>query len=185
MCNCFLYLLKFGHVSFQYERFFQPESAVVASVFAPIMFPPAPVLVYQEKRSRIYQVIFSVLFSWVLGHTDLGNEAANVTKEAVLFENMSLWVLGSDTCMFLHHAVISSLQEKWSQIVGSKPQMIKLSIYVWHSSQAVRVEEVIIAQLWIGQTCLVKRWSDTICKHCAMFLTVLHILQEYQLYEKR
>jgi hypothetical protein len=42
--------LNFGHVAFQYERFFQPEATVVASVFAPIMFPPCPVLVYKEKK---------------------------------------------------------------------------------------------------------------------------------------
>jgi hypothetical protein len=56
-----VYLLKCDHVAFQYERFFQPGATVVASVFAPIMFPPAPVLVYKMKRDGT-QVICSLLY---------------------------------------------------------------------------------------------------------------------------
>jgi hypothetical protein len=44
--------LNYGYVAFQYERFFQPEATVVASVFAPIMFPPCPVLVYKEMKDH-------------------------------------------------------------------------------------------------------------------------------------
>nr|XP_034190311.1 pre-rRNA-processing protein TSR1 homolog isoform X1 [Osmia lignaria]XP_034190312.1 pre-rRNA-processing protein TSR1 homolog isoform X1 [Osmia lignaria] len=33
----------------KYERYFQPESTIVASMFAPITFPPCPVLCYVEK----------------------------------------------------------------------------------------------------------------------------------------
>jgi hypothetical protein len=66
MCTLFVYFricdficsLNYACIAFQYERFFQPEATVVASVFAPIMFPPAPVLVYKEKKDN-YQVIFS------------------------------------------------------------------------------------------------------------------------------
>ena len=32
----------------KFERYFQPGSTVVASVYAPIHFPPAPVLVFKE-----------------------------------------------------------------------------------------------------------------------------------------
>lgn len=34
----------------QYERFFRPESVVVATAYAPIMFSPASVLVFREKK---------------------------------------------------------------------------------------------------------------------------------------
>ncbi|XP_012277899.1 pre-rRNA-processing protein TSR1 homolog [Orussus abietinus] len=37
----------------KYERYFQPESTVVASMFAPIMFPPCPVLCYTTKMELI------------------------------------------------------------------------------------------------------------------------------------
>lgn len=33
----------------KFERFFQPNSTVVASIFAPIQFPPAPVLCFREN----------------------------------------------------------------------------------------------------------------------------------------
>ncbi|KAJ9601640.1 hypothetical protein L9F63_000173, partial [Diploptera punctata] len=41
----------------KYERFFQPEATVVASVFAPIMFPPAPVLVFKEKKDGSQEMV--------------------------------------------------------------------------------------------------------------------------------
>lgn len=34
----------------KYERYFQPESTVVASLYAPITFPPCPVLCYLENK---------------------------------------------------------------------------------------------------------------------------------------
>jgi pre-rRNA-processing protein TSR1 len=34
----------------QYERFFRPESVVVATLYAPIIFPSASVLVFREKK---------------------------------------------------------------------------------------------------------------------------------------
>jgi hypothetical protein len=61
MWYCFLYLLKFGHVYFQCERFFRPGATVVASVFAPIMYPPVPVVVFKETMHGI-KVIFSLLY---------------------------------------------------------------------------------------------------------------------------
>jgi hypothetical protein len=54
----FIHSLNRTPIAFQYERFFRPEATLVASVFAPIMFPPAPVLVYKEKKDNS-QVIFS------------------------------------------------------------------------------------------------------------------------------
>jgi hypothetical protein len=43
----------------QYERFFQPEATVVATVFAPIMFPPASVLAFKEKKDGSQVNLFS------------------------------------------------------------------------------------------------------------------------------
>ncbi|PSN38440.1 Pre-rRNA-processing protein TSR1 [Blattella germanica] len=40
-----------------YERFFQPDATVVASVFAPIMFPPSPVLVFKEKKDGSHELV--------------------------------------------------------------------------------------------------------------------------------
>ncbi|XP_054273020.1 pre-rRNA-processing protein TSR1 homolog [Macrosteles quadrilineatus] len=34
----------------KYERFFQPEATVVATMYAPIIFPPASVLAFKEKK---------------------------------------------------------------------------------------------------------------------------------------
>lgn len=47
----------------KYERFFRPESVVVATLYAPIMFPPASVLVFREKKdgSQIMTATGSVL----------------------------------------------------------------------------------------------------------------------------
>lgn len=36
----------------KYERFFQPESVIVATVFAPVIFPPASVLAFKENKDR-------------------------------------------------------------------------------------------------------------------------------------
>ena len=47
----------------QYERFFRPESVVVATLYAPIIFPSASVLVFREKKdgSQIMVATGSVL----------------------------------------------------------------------------------------------------------------------------
>ncbi|XP_069674603.1 pre-rRNA-processing protein TSR1 homolog isoform X2 [Periplaneta americana] len=41
----------------KYERFFQPEATVVATVFAPIIFPPSPVLVFKEKKDNTQELV--------------------------------------------------------------------------------------------------------------------------------
>lgn len=41
----------------KYERFYQPEATVVASVFAPIMFPPAPVVVFKERKDGFQEMV--------------------------------------------------------------------------------------------------------------------------------
>ncbi|XP_076236065.1 tsr1 ribosome assembly factor isoform X2 [Calliopsis andreniformis] len=41
----------------KYERYFQPESTVVASMYAPITFPPCPVLCYIEKLNGSLELI--------------------------------------------------------------------------------------------------------------------------------
>ncbi|XP_058803988.1 pre-rRNA-processing protein TSR1 homolog [Phymastichus coffea] len=41
----------------KFERFFQPSSTVVATVFAPITFPPCPILCYLEKENGILELI--------------------------------------------------------------------------------------------------------------------------------
>lgn len=43
----------------KFERYFQPGSTVIASVFAPIMFPPAPVLVFQEITPGVLNLVAS------------------------------------------------------------------------------------------------------------------------------
>lgn len=62
-----IHSLNRAPIAFQYERFFRPEATLVASVFAPVMFPPAPVLVYKEKKDNS-QVIFSPVSSRSLCH---------------------------------------------------------------------------------------------------------------------
>lgn len=56
-----LYFIRFQYVLyvivkykniFQYERYFRPESTVVASMFAPITFSPCPVLCYIQKLNK-------------------------------------------------------------------------------------------------------------------------------------
>ncbi|CAG9859624.1 unnamed protein product [Phyllotreta striolata] len=37
----------------KFERYFQPDSTVVATFYAPIQFPPAPVLCYKEINNRL------------------------------------------------------------------------------------------------------------------------------------
>ncbi|KOC67732.1 Pre-rRNA-processing protein TSR1 like protein [Habropoda laboriosa] len=41
----------------KYERYFQPESTVVASMYAPITFSPCPVLCYVEKLNKSLELI--------------------------------------------------------------------------------------------------------------------------------
>ncbi|OAD58581.1 Pre-rRNA-processing protein TSR1 like protein [Eufriesea mexicana] len=41
----------------KYERYFRPESIVVASMYAPITFPPCPVLCYIEKLNKSLELI--------------------------------------------------------------------------------------------------------------------------------
>ena len=41
----------------KYERFFQPDSTVVASLFAPIAFPPCPVMCYREKKDGSLELV--------------------------------------------------------------------------------------------------------------------------------
>jgi hypothetical protein len=86
----------------------------------------------------------------------------------------SCWALGSDACTFLVHAVMSSWQDKWAQIVGNKLCMMKPFMHVWNSFySSIRTEEVIIVQLWIGHywhhlCAFVKRWPSTIFITSAM-----------------
>ncbi|KAG9432080.1 pre-rRNA-processing protein TSR1 [Apis mellifera carnica] len=41
----------------KYERYFRPESTVVASMYAPIAFPPSPVLCYIQKLNKSLELI--------------------------------------------------------------------------------------------------------------------------------
>ncbi|KAL7293972.1 hypothetical protein TKK_0012551 [Trichogramma kaykai] len=41
----------------KFERYFQPKTTMVASVFAPITFPPSPVLCYQEKKDGSLELL--------------------------------------------------------------------------------------------------------------------------------
>ncbi|XP_048269469.1 pre-rRNA-processing protein TSR1 homolog [Bombus terrestris] len=41
----------------KYERYFRPENTVVASMYAPITFPPCPVLCYVEKLNKSLELI--------------------------------------------------------------------------------------------------------------------------------
>lgn len=47
----------------KYERFFQPDSTSVATFFAPIQFPPAPVLCYKEINNTLTLVATGNLMS--------------------------------------------------------------------------------------------------------------------------
>ncbi|XP_033355343.1 pre-rRNA-processing protein TSR1 homolog [Bombus vosnesenskii] len=41
----------------KYERYFRPENTVVASMYAPIIFPPCPVLCYVQKLNKSLELI--------------------------------------------------------------------------------------------------------------------------------
>ncbi|KOX72945.1 Pre-rRNA-processing protein TSR1 like protein [Melipona quadrifasciata] len=41
----------------KYERYFRPKSTVVASIFAPITFPPCPILCYIQKLNKSLELI--------------------------------------------------------------------------------------------------------------------------------
>lgn len=65
-------LIKFSRNSldFQLERFMPQEGAFVATLYAPIMFPPAPVLVFTQdkhtsKISSVVIVLTGLLKKWV------------------------------------------------------------------------------------------------------------------------
>ncbi|KAG5893678.1 hypothetical protein JTB14_021974 [Gonioctena quinquepunctata] len=47
----------------KFERFFQPDSTVVATFYAPIQFPPAPVLCYKEVNNKLVLVATGSLLS--------------------------------------------------------------------------------------------------------------------------
>nr|XP_023024450.1 pre-rRNA-processing protein TSR1 homolog [Leptinotarsa decemlineata] len=47
----------------KFERFFQPQSTVVATFYAPIQFPPAPVLCYKEINNKLVLVATGSLLS--------------------------------------------------------------------------------------------------------------------------
>ncbi|XP_014251559.1 pre-rRNA-processing protein TSR1 homolog [Cimex lectularius] len=42
---------------FKYERFFQPDATVVASMYAPVIYPPASVLVFKENKDRTMSIV--------------------------------------------------------------------------------------------------------------------------------
>ncbi|XP_057664407.1 pre-rRNA-processing protein TSR1 homolog [Diorhabda carinulata] len=47
----------------KFERFFQPDSTMVATFYAPIQFPPAPVLCYKEINNKLVLVANGSLLS--------------------------------------------------------------------------------------------------------------------------
>ncbi|KAF2880196.1 hypothetical protein ILUMI_25997 [Ignelater luminosus] len=47
----------------KYERFFQPDSTTVATFYAPIQFPPAPVLCFKEINNKLVLVAHGSLLS--------------------------------------------------------------------------------------------------------------------------
>ncbi|CAG9833535.1 unnamed protein product [Diabrotica balteata] len=47
----------------KFERYFQPDSTAVATFYAPIQFPPAPVLCYKEVNNRLVLVASGSLLS--------------------------------------------------------------------------------------------------------------------------
>ncbi|KDR22360.1 pre-rRNA-processing protein TSR1 homolog [Zootermopsis nevadensis] len=61
----------------KYERFFRPEGTVVASVFAPIMFPPSSVLVYKEMKDHSQELVAT-------GHLLSVNPDRIIAKRVVL-----------------------------------------------------------------------------------------------------
>jgi hypothetical protein len=91
------------------------------------------------------------VFCWVPDHTGLrGNTASDaVAKVPTLHRNLvSDRALGSGICTFLHHAVLSSWQDKWTSTRSNKLCLVKLSIRPWHSSlSAVRKEKVMLTYL--------------------------------------
>lgn len=48
---------------FQFERYFQPQATAVATFYAPIQFPPAPILCYKEVQGKLILVATGSLLS--------------------------------------------------------------------------------------------------------------------------
>uniref|UniRef100_A0A8D8XGS9 Pre-rRNA-processing protein TSR1 homolog n=1 Tax=Cacopsylla melanoneura TaxID=428564 RepID=A0A8D8XGS9_9HEMI len=61
----------------KYERFFQPEATVIATCFAPIMFPPAPVLAFKKHKDESVELV-------ALGSVHSVNPDRIVVKRVIL-----------------------------------------------------------------------------------------------------
>ncbi|KAL1460744.1 hypothetical protein WDU94_012696 [Cyamophila willieti] len=61
----------------KFERFFQPEGTVIATCFAPIMFPPAPVLAFKKHKDESVELV-------ALGSVHSVNPDRIVVKRVIL-----------------------------------------------------------------------------------------------------
>jgi pre-rRNA-processing protein TSR1 len=82
----------------KFERYFQPGSTVIASVFAPIMFPPAPVLVFQEISPGVLNLVAS-------GTVHSVNPDRMIIKRIRISGTFSFDTLMSDLICFIGYPV--------------------------------------------------------------------------------
>jgi hypothetical protein len=74
-------------------------------------------------------------------------------NQPLYFGPWHLTALGSDVSAFLHHAVISSWQDEWTNIQGNKLRAVKPSVRVWNPSfSSIRRDELILTRHRIGHT---------------------------------
>jgi hypothetical protein len=122
---------------------------------------PSNFLEILQQVFHFHETHGTVVFCWVPGHIGLpGNEVTDVaTKEAAVLRNLtSDWALSSDVYAYLHCAVLSLWQDEWTQTVGKKFWMVKLTVEVWCSWRiSVRAKEIMVMRIWIGHTHLVRR----------------------------
>jgi hypothetical protein len=132
----------------------------------------------------------SVVFCWIPGHSGLpGNEAADAAaKSAALHGPLaSDRAFGSDVSAFLHRAVISSWQDKWTNTQGNKLRAVKSSVRVRNSFSFIRRDEVILTRLRIGHSRLtnghlLRGVPAPFCFNCDVPLTVAHIVVDWPRY---
>jgi hypothetical protein len=95
--------------------------------------------------------------------------------------------LGTDVCIWLRPAILSSWQAEWGNALGNKLRVVKPSGQDWQwLVRAVRRDEINLTRLQIGHTCLahehLRGQPAPVFTHCGVPLTVARILVDCRRY---